>query len=253
MAEKSVLVTNVMEYVGPPAVASLSGAGFRVYAHSHDFVEDRKRLAYQEANPGVIALEQTEPDTVIQAVWREAGRIDAIVSNDAFPAIHSPVEFARVSDLKNTLESLLVFPFELMQSAIPRLKAQGQGNVVFVTSCRTDLPMPGGAIPDMARAGANALVTSLSIELAPHGIAVNAIAPNFLYSEAYFPKKDFVDNPDGKAFIDTVVPAGRLGHPEEAGELVVHLATMKGGFHTGSIIKLSGGWPAAPTRPVSAQ
>jgi NAD(P)-dependent dehydrogenase (short-subunit alcohol dehydrogenase family) len=49
-----------------------------------------------------------------------------------------------------------------------------------VTSCRTELPLPGGAIPDIARAGANALVKSLSLELAPFGIPVNAIAPNYL-------------------------------------------------------------------------
>ena len=38
---------------------------------------------------------------------------------------------------------------------------------------------------------------------------VNAIAPNYLYSEAYFPKAKFIDNPDGRAFIEEVVPAGR--------------------------------------------
>lgn len=47
-----------------------------------------------------------------------------------------------------------------------------------------------------------------------------------------------------------VVPAGRLGEPEEIGELINYLATMKGSFHTGTIIKFAGGWPAAPKRPI---
>lgn len=117
-------------------------------------------------------------------------------------------------------------------------------------SCRTELPLSGGAIPDIARAGANALVKSLSLDLAPYGIPVNAIAPNYLYSEAYFPKAKFIDNPIGKSFIREVVPAGRLGEPEEIGELITYLANMKGSFHTGTIIKFAGGWPAAPQRPI---
>jgi NAD(P)-dependent dehydrogenase (short-subunit alcohol dehydrogenase family) len=109
--------------------------------------------------------------------------------------------------------------------------------------------MPGGAIPDIARAGANALVRSLAIELAPHGIAVNAIAPNFLYSEAYFPRARYIDDPAGRDWIRRVVPAGRLGEPAEIGALVRHLATLEGSFHTGTIIPFTGGWPAAPPRP----
>jgi len=54
----------------------------------------------------------------------------------------------------------------------------------------------------------------------------------------------------GRAFIKEVVPAGRLGEPEEIGELVSYLANMKGSFHTGTIIKFAGGWPAAPKRPI---
>ncbi len=41
-----------------------------------------------------------------------------------------------------------------------------------------------------------------------------------------------------------------VGEPEEIGELVNYLANMKGSFHTGTIIKFAGGWPAAPKRPI---
>ena len=85
-----------------------------------------------------------------------------------------------MEDLNATIEHVLVYPFKLMQAAIPRLKKQGSGDVIMITSCRSELPLPGGAIPDIARAGANALVKSLSLELAPYGIPVNAIAPNYL-------------------------------------------------------------------------
>jgi NAD(P)-dependent dehydrogenase (short-subunit alcohol dehydrogenase family) len=129
------------------------------------------------------------------------------------------------------------------------LIAQKNARVVMITSNRTRLQQPGGAIPDAARAGLNALVKSLSLELAPYGIPVNAIAPNYLYSETYFPRSKFVDDAAGRAYIQEVVPVGRLARPEEIGELIHFLATMKGSFLTGSIIDFSGGWPAAKARP----
>ncbi len=250
MNQKIALVTNVLDYVGPPAVNVLLENGYDVVAQDPAFQETAKQENYKTDHPGTISLGIQDPKELIQHVWGHHKKIDVIVSNDTFPAIHVPIDEANVQDLIATIEHVLVYPFKLMQAAIPRLKKQGSGNVIMITSCRTELPLPGGAIPDIARAGANALVKSLSLDLAPYGIPVNAIAPNYLYSEAYFPKAKFIDNPVGKNFIREVVPAGRLGEPEEIGELIKYLANMKGSFHTGTIIKFAGGWPAAPKRPI---
>lgn len=250
MNKKIALVTNVLDYVGPPAVKALLEDGYNVVAQDPAFQASNKQEDYIANNPGTIPTGIREPKKLIQHVWDNFKKVDVLISNDTFPAIHISIEEANVEDLKATIENVLVYPFKLMQAAIPRLKKQNGGNVIMITSCRTELPLPGGAIPDIARAGANALVKSLSLELAPFGIPVNAIAPNYLYSEAYFPKAKFIDNPIGKNFIREVVPAGRLGKPEEIGELISYLANMKGSFHTGTIIKFAGGWPAAPKRPI---
>ena len=250
MNEKTALVTNVLDYVGPPAVKALLKDGYRVVAQDPAFQDPTSQKDYKANNKGTLPVGFRDPEKLVEQVWENHKKVDVLVSNDTFPAIHIPIEKANVEDLQATLENVLIYPFRLMQAAIPRLKKQGSGNVILITSCRTELPLPGGAIPDIARAGANALVTSLSIELASSGIPVNAIAPNYLYSEAYFPKAKFIDDPVGREFIKEVVPAGRLGDPEEIGELISYLANMKGSFHTGTIIKFAGGWPAAPPRPV---
>ena len=250
MGNKIALVTKALDYVGPPAVKALLESGYDVVAHDPAFQDANQREDYKVNNPGATPLSIKEPEKLIQHLWDNYGKVDVIVSNDTYPAIHVPIDEANVADLNATIDHVLVYPFKLMQAAIPRLKKQGRGNVIMITSCRTELPLPGGAIPDIARAGANALVKSLSLDMAPYGIPVNAIAPNYLYSEAYFPKAKFVDNPVGRDFIREVVPAGRLGEPEEIGELINYLANMKGSFHTGTIIKFAGGWPAAPKRPI---
>lgn len=248
-AEPVALVTNVRDFAGPPAVDALGAAGFRVLAYDRDFSDDAIGTAFGAAHPDAEPLSAADPADLVSRAWEAAGQVDVIVSNDHFPARHVPTEDACLDVLRETLERLVVDPFALLKAAIPRFKSQGGGAVVMITSCRTQLPMPGGAIPDAARAAVNALVRSLAIELAPDDIPVNAIAPNFLYSEAYYPRADFLDDPAGRAFVEASVPAGRLGKPEEIGELISFLATTRARFLTGAVIDFAGGWPAAPRRP----
>ena len=243
------LVTNAQAFAGPPAVFALQQAGFQVAAHDPAFASAEARASYRDAHPGVVALAEQEPAAVVQAAQDISGRLDVLVSNDAYLPIQGTIETSSVDGLRDTLDRLVIFPFEIARAAVPHLRNQAKARVVFISSNRNRLPVRGGSIPDIARAGANALVRSLSIELAPHGIPVNAIAPNYLYSETYYPRSRFVDDAAGRAYVAQVVPAGRLGKPEEIGELIRYLATMDGTFLTGAVIDFSGGWPVATPFP----
>jgi NAD(P)-dependent dehydrogenase (short-subunit alcohol dehydrogenase family) len=249
MAPRLALVTNALEFAGPPAVAALREAGLIVAAHDLRFVDAAARHAFEQAQPGAIALDAQAPDELVDAAWALEGRLDVWVSNDAHPVIHAPVSDATLGDLRETFERLVAFPFALARAAIPRLRATPGARVIMITSNRNRLPQAGGAIPDIARAGANALARSLAIELSPHGIPVNAIAPNFLASETYYPRARFVEDPAGADYVRRTVPAGRLARPQEIGELIRFLATCETTFLTGANIDFSGGWPVGAPRP----
>lgn len=248
---KSALVTNASDFVGPPAVDALVEAGFRVFVQDEVFRSANAWQRFLCDHPNAELIDTLDSADAVTLAWDRAGTVDALISNDHYPAKSGPTEHIALEELERSLAVLVTRPFRVMQRAIPRLKAQGGGNVVMITSCRTRLPMPGGAVPDMCRAAENALVRSLAIELAAANIAVNAIAPNFLYSEAYYPRAVFVDDPVGRAFVAASVPAGRLGEPSEVGEVVRFLATTEARFLTGAILDFAGGWPASPVRPQS--
>ncbi len=252
MTKPVALITNALSFAGPPAVAALLKAGFQIVAHDVAFLATGAQESYQSAYPDVFVLGDQTPAAIVESAWGVSNRLDVLVSNDAYPPIHGSIEAAELESLQATLDRLVVFPFGIARAAIPRLKNQTKARVVFISSNRNRLPALGGSIPDIARAGANALVKSLSIELAPYGIPVNAIAPNYLYSETYYPRARFVDDAAGRAYIEQVVPAGRLARPEEIGELIHYLATMEGTFLTGAIIDFSGGWPVAIPLPKSS-
>lgn len=242
------LITNVTDFASPAAVDALLSAGCRVLVHDK-FADQASWTRFSSEHPGVERVVATDTHSLVAAAWDMGKRVDVLVSNDHYPAKLEPSDTAPLDGLRKTLEALVVQPFALLQAAIPRLKAQSGGNIVMITSCRTRLPMAGGAIPDASRAAANALVRSLAIELAPFEIAVNAVAPNFLYSEAYYPRAMFMDDPRGRAFVESAVPMKRLGRPEEIGEVIGFLATAKARFLTGAIIDFAGGWPASPVLP----
>lgn len=250
-AGRTALVTNATEFAGPPAVDALVGAGFAVCCHDRSFPDRAARETFAAGKTNVIALETQEPAAIVEEAIAAAGASvpDVVVSNDSYPAILGPVEESDIADLERTLDALVVMPFALMRAVVPHLKARGGGSVIMITSPRARLPMPGGSIPDAAREAGNALLRSFARELAPFDIPVNAIAPNYFANEMYFPKARFVDDPTGRAFVERMVPAGRLGQPGELEELVTFLATTRARFMTGTTLEFTGGWPVAPTPP----
>jgi 3-oxoacyl-[acyl-carrier protein] reductase len=248
MSQLSALVLNASDFAGPPAVHALLAGGYRVYAADRVFDQPTARQAFAEAHPDAILLAGEGPEQWVQRAWAEAGRIEALISNDHFPALQRATEQVPPDDLRATLEALVVAPFRAIQAAIPLFRKQGGGNIVMITSCRTKLPIPGGAVPDAARDAANALMRSFAVEFAPDNIAINAVAPNFLYSEAYYPRAVYLDDAKGREFVAQSVPAGRLGRPEEIGDVIRFLATTPSRFLTGAQIDFSGGWPSAPIR-----
>lgn len=75
----------------------------------------------------------------------------------------------------------------------------------------------------------------------PHGISVNAIAPNYVANPTYFPE-ELLREPKVREKIERTVPMRRLGRSEETGALVAFLAGPDCGFMTGQVVSLSGGW-----------
>jgi len=238
-----VLVTNVTQYAGPGIVDVLRRGTDEVLCHDHSFAAPDARASYAQEKPGVQVLGATTPEAIHAEVTQRWGELDAVVSNDVYPITRQDIENMSLDDLRATFEAVLVFPVRLIQLFLPAMKARRAGSIVFITSARELRPEPGFAVPTTVRAGATAFARALAKEAAPFGIQVNVVAPNYLYSEMYYPRAKFVDDPVGRDQIARTVPFGRLGEPEEVGELVAFLASGRSQFTTGQVVYFSGGWP----------
>ena len=244
---RNVLVTNAAGFAGPAAVRAFIENGDAVWALDADFSHEHNRKAFEAAHPGVVTCDYMLLESGATEVTAELGWLDTVVSNDHYPADHAGLTGSSTDSLRQTLEALVVQPFARLQVLLPLLRNSASPNVVIVNSNRSKLPVRGGCIPDAARDAMNALMTSWAKELAPEGIVVNAVAPNYFYSEAYYPRARFVDDPQGRRFVADTVPAGRLGNDTEMGELILFLGTLSSRFTTGAVVDFAGGWPLAMT------
>ncbi len=240
---RTILVTHITQYAGPGVVATLLREGARVLCHDASFAAPEARDSFRQGHPGVECLESQEPDGLVAELEDKALNVDAVVSNDVHPTTPKPIGEIDPANLRSTFEAVFMFPVQLAQSLLPGMKTRGQGSYVFITSARPLRPERGFAVPTSIREATTTFALAMAREVAGAGIQVNVVAPNYLYSEMYYPRARFIDDPGGRDLIAGLVPMGRLGTPDEIGELVAFLVSGKSAFVTGQVIYFTGGWP----------
>jgi len=239
----ALLLTHARQYVGPGVVPVVLREQHRLVCHDTGFADPDVAQNFELAHAGAVALRGQTPDGISEELKERGLEIAAVISNDVFPNTPLPIEEVSLETLRQSVEALLIFPYRLTQLLLPPMKLARRGTFVFITSARYLQPEPGFSVATSVRAGTTAFALALAKEAAPFGIQVNVVAPNYLYSEAYYPRARFIDDPAGRREIASKVPMGRLGEPREIGELIEFLASGRSPFTTGQVINFSGGWP----------
>ncbi len=235
------LVTNATKFAGHAVTRTALAQGARVIAHDAMFPDDKARHVFEADFSGAVAIGAQAPAAIVAEALAAAGRIDALVSNDVYPALRAPIGEANPDDFRAALEAMAVRPFALLHELVPVLRRQRGGRIVFVSSAA---PLRGIANYSMyvaARAATLGLVQSLAKELGRDGITVNAVGSNYVENPDYFPPS-LLANADAMKKMTAQIPLGRLGKPEELGATVCFLCSDGAGFITGHTLAHAGGW-----------
>ena len=236
-----VLLTDVETFIGPALVNMFKGWGAKALAADPTFVDAAAAAAYAAAHGGVTPIAQTTPAATVARAMAEEAVIDVLCTGGVHPANRTTAGDLSEDVTRPYFEKLVIEPLAYMAQLVEGMKARQYGRIVFLTSAG-----PVGGIPNFtayasARAALNGSVRSLAIELGAAGVSVNAVAPNYVETEAYFPQA-LISQPDVRAKILSRVPVRRFGQPDEAAAAVELFALADARFVTGQVLSVSGGW-----------
>lgn len=241
---RSILITDIAHFVGAPSARALLAEGASVHGVDASFIDAAARAAFEKKVPGVKALAAQDPHEAVAAVLEAEGQLDVLINNDAWPAVRGAVDQATDKDLHETFEALVFKSYAMTRAAVPQMKAQKAGKILFLSSAAPLNGIPNYSIYAAARGAANSLALTLAKELAGFNIQVNALGFNFIESPDYFPAA-LMEDPKSRDKILSNIPLRRLGKPEEAAAIVAFLSGPGSDFITGQLIPVAGGWATA--------
>ena len=244
LAGKIALVTGSSSGIGKAIAIRLAHEGADVCVNYHreaeaaqDTVQQiqalgRKSIAVQ-TDMGVA----DEVKGMVQRCVSELGGLDIMVNN-AGVEIKAPFVEVTEAHWDLVMNTNLKGVFFGMQEAARYMLPRQSGRIINISSIHEDATMPGNSPYCAAKGGVRMLMRTAAVELAPHGITVNNVAPGAIMTPI---NRDTLSDPAKVAALQAVIPMARIGTPEDVAGVVVFLASDDAAYVTGATYFVDGG------------
>lgn len=249
---KVALVTGAGSGLGRAFAQALSEAGASVACLDVNLAAAEETAAALDTEAIAIAADVTNEPSVIAAFARartRLGRIDIAFANAGVSENRMPIADATLEQWQRVIDADLTSVFLTAREAARVMIPQRSGKIVSTASIIGFVSVHDGGQTRAyaaAKAGVVNFTRSLGVELAPHNIQVNAIAPTFTRTNL---RRDifFGETPEARAFragVEQRTPMGRLGEPDDFKGVALFLASAASDLMTGFTVAVDGGWLA---------
>ena len=185
-------------------------------------------------------------NSLLAEVKNEFGRVDILVNNVGGPP-PSPAATTSAEAWQNGFNQLFMSAVSLSQAVLPDMITAKFGRIITITSLSVVEPIDHLAVSTAMRLAVTGFSKTLATEVAEHGITVNTVMPGVIHTQRIENLRLAKAERDGTTLATEmektakIIPAKRLGHPEELAALVAFLASPVASYITGANIPVDGG------------
>ena len=244
---RKALVTGAASGIGQAVVARLKKEGVVVFGCDIHQIKD------------VIATDLTSADEV-EGLSSTVGTPDFLINvaggpvapsrKDSLPSLPRnsfPIEDLKEEQWHGVIAANLTSAFLVCREFAPKMKARKFGRIVnFASIAARRGSSRVGVHYAAAKGGIIGLTKTLALELGPHGITVNAVAPGFIKTERIAQASWGHDSPAAEQAFVASLPLRRAGKPDDIAGVVAMLCSEAGGYVSGATIDVNGGWYFGP-------
>ncbi len=234
MSDSTAIVTGASGGIGAAIARAMLERGYRVVS----LALEKPDWSHPRLESRAVDLFDAEATTEVANEIAREHSITHIVHN-AGVIRPNPVDQAKADDIADLARLHLGAPLILLSAVLPGMKEAGFGRVVLISS-RAALGAHGRTAYSATKAGIIGMGRTWALELAPHGITVNMVAPGPIQGTHMF-HEIVPAGSERETALANAIPMKRLGRPDDVANAVLFFASDESSFVTGQVLYVCGG------------
>ena len=244
LKNKVAIVTGSKRGIGKSIALELAKEGAKVVVSDIDLKEcqsvcdEIKKIGSDAIAVKCDVSQKKDVDAMIKKSIQKFKKIDILVNN-AGVFLTKPFIQMTEKDWDFVLDINLKGLFLCTNAVAKQMIKQKNGKIISIASIAGKVGFVNSSAYCASKAGIINLTRELAMELSPHNINVNAVAPGVIATKM---TEDMLKDKNTKEVLLANIPLGRIGQPEEIGKAIVFLASDDSNFITGHTLVVDGGW-----------